>query len=74
MKAVYYLTMFLLGSCIASNIYFLFHINLYRSIFGITLSSITFISSITFFVLVIIKKRNLKKTLHAEYDKVFSKN
>lgn len=74
MRAVYYLTMGLLTLCISSNMYFLFHINLYRSVYGVSLSIITFISSITFLVLVMIKKRNLKKTLHAEYDKIFSKN
>jgi len=74
MKVIYYLTTVLLGACIASNFYFMFHVNLYRSLYGVLLSIGTFISAITFLLMVVNKKRNLKKKLHAEYDKVFSKN
>lgn len=74
MKWVFYITMFVLGACIALNLYFLFHISMYRSLYGLILSISTGISFLIFLITVIIRKRKLKKTLHAEYDKIFSKN
>lgn len=73
MKFIYYLTLFFLGATIATNIYFLFHINLYPSDFGIALSICTSVSLIGFLAIIILRKRRLKKRLNAEYDKVFSR-
>lgn len=74
MKTIYYSTMSLLFLCIISNIYFLFHEELYKSTYGIVLQILTFISLITFLVIAIIKKRTLRKKLHEHYQKFFSKN
>ena len=62
MKTIYSITMSLLFLCIISNIYFLFHVDLYHSTYGIVLQILTFISLITFLIMAIIKKKFNKKT------------
>ena len=74
MKWVFYITMFILGACIALNLYFLFHISLYKTIYGLILSLSTFVSALIFLITVVIRKRKLKKAIYDEYGKIFSKN
>lgn len=74
MRLLFYIIMFILGACIALNMYFLFHIGLYRSVYGSILNISTSISALTYLIVIGIRKRKLKKKLHAEYGKIFSKN
>lgn len=66
--------MFILGTCIAFNLYFLFNIILYRFFFGTILSLSTFASTLIYLIMIIIRKQKRKKAVHANYKKIFSKN
>lgn len=74
MKIVYYITLYLLGSCLALNFYFLFNLTLYKSLYGLLLQVFTIICVLVFLILTLFRKRFLKKKIHEEYNKVFSKN
>ena len=74
MKTIYYITISLLFLCIVRNTYFVFHLDLYKSTYGIVLQVLTFISLIIFLAIAIIQKRNLTKELNEHYETFFSKN
>lgn len=74
MKWIYYITLFILGACIALNVYFLFNIGLYRSAYGLILCIVTAVSFLICLTITFIRKQKLKKAIDAEYDKILGKN
>lgn len=74
MRLLFYIIMFILGACIALNIYFLFHIGLYRSVYGSILIICTSLPALTYLIVIGIRKRKLKKAIDAEYENLFHKN
>jgi hypothetical protein len=74
MKGIFYMTITVVGLNIVFNIYFLCNREVYNPTYGTIISLSTFIALTIFLTMTIIRKKKLKKALHTEYDKIFSKN